>query len=396
MNKKPIGRLLSLAMCVLVAAASCFTAFAEGQTITIEECDNLQITLPDNMTAVTRTSDADDSYYTSHNLSYVDVQQAFLNGDIYMQAMDNDSDVTLTMSCLETDAKDFDTLSNDELNEMSRRFIASINTDVQYESGTADEVGNGTPWIFLDMTVKDPDGNVSRQFQATTVHNGKNITLNLYRNGGDVDGNDYALLESVARTVNIPAKPFYMNRWFWLFSGGTIVAILLIIVIVIIVRSAKRRNKQTKNDKILEELAGKYKTRQGSNVVYDDGEEVVDVSQSGRTPAPAADSQTATPEPAQKPTAQNNAPVSTPDAGKNTQAQNKAAASKPAPEKRKPVKQTDRDIYSGSGDTASTPSASAKTENNNNGFYGADEPKRKYSDEDIERLLGDLDDEEDF
>ena len=395
MNKKLTGRLLSLAMCVLMAAVSCFTAFAAGQTVTIEECDNLQITLPDNMTAVTRTSDADDSYYTSHNLSYVDVQEAFLNGDIYMQAMDDNSDVTLTMSCLETDAKDFDSLSEDELNEMARRFVASINSEVQYNSSTADEAGIDTPWIFFDMSVTDPDGNVSHQYQATTVHNGKNITLNLYRNGGDVNESDYALLESIARTVQIPAKPFYMNRWFWLFGGGTVVAILLIIIIIIIVSSVKRRNKQTKNDKILEELAGKYKSRQGSTVMYDDGEEVVDVSQSGRAPSRAVNNQSETPVSVKSEPAQNNAAASQP-------APSAPAASTPAPEKRKPVVQSGRDIYSGSAgisaaaSSTGAPAKPKKPETNYSGFYGADEPKRKYSDEDIDRLLGDLEDDENF
>ena len=229
MNKKQIRRLLSPAICVLIAAASCLTAFAAANTLTIEECDDLQITLPDNMTAVTRSSESDASYYTDHNLSYVDVQEAFLNGDIYMQAMDDDNAVTLTMSYLETDAKDFTDLTDDKLSEVARGFVASINSEVQYDSSTCDETGIATPWIFFNMSVKDQDGNVSRQYQATTVKNGKNVTLNLYRNGGDVEESDYAVIESVARTVKLNATPFYKNRRFWLYVGGAVFLIALII-----------------------------------------------------------------------------------------------------------------------------------------------------------------------
>ena len=74
MSIKFIRRLTAAGLCVLMCAASFLTAFADSEPVTIAECDNLQLTLPDNMSAVTRSSESSDRYFSRHNLTYQEVQ----------------------------------------------------------------------------------------------------------------------------------------------------------------------------------------------------------------------------------------------------------------------------------------------------------------------------------
>ena len=177
MNTKLKGRLLSLALCVMVAAASCLPAFAAGQTIVVKECDNLTLTLPEDMTAVTRSSEPDDSYFSIHEVSYDEVQDAFEAGDSYLQAMDSKNELTLTLSYLQTGAKDFGDMSAEEFNQLARGFIGGTDPDVQYMSSTQDEVGHEMVWLFLTMSIGDGSSKGSTQYQATTVIKGMNVTL---------------------------------------------------------------------------------------------------------------------------------------------------------------------------------------------------------------------------
>lgn len=361
MKRKRAGRLASLALCVMMTAASVLTAFADGGTFVLEECGDLQITLPDNMSAVTRTSESTDRYYTRHNLSYVDVQRAFMEGEIYLQAMDNDNNVTLTLSCLDTEAQDFDELSDSELSEVAGRFVSSISNEVQYNTSTQDEAGTETPWIFFNMTVTDPDGNKTRQYQATTVKNGKNITLTLYRNGGDVDLNDYQTLEAIARTVEMPGEPFYQNKWFWIIAGCSLVVIIVLIIIIsLAVKKSKSRKTQDKNDRIIEELAGKYQKRP-TGTPEDDVDIEVDITGDDYKESISGDK--------------------TYDDISDKGSLNKFA-----------------DLYSSS--AKSSKSSSAKSgegaEPEKKDFYGDSEPKPKYSDEEIERLLSGREDKRNF
>ena len=98
MSRKTAGRLLAAALCTLMAAASCLAVYAAGNTVTIKECDDLRLTLPDNMTAVTRSSEATDPYFAQHKVSDDGLMQSFRDGDSDMQAMENDNTYTVQLS----------------------------------------------------------------------------------------------------------------------------------------------------------------------------------------------------------------------------------------------------------------------------------------------------------
>ena len=265
MSIKFIRRLTAAGLCVLMCAASFLTAFADSEPVTIAECDNLQLTLPDNMSAVTRSSESSDRYFSRHNLTYQEVQEMFSKTDTYMQAMDNDNVITLTLTYSDTDINDFNKFSNAELAEVAHNFITESGTDVKYKNSTQDEAGKDMVWLYFETSVHDNNANTDKkQYQATTVYNGKNVTLTILRNEGDAEASDYSTLESVAKTVKFPAKEKPADKKMLMLiviGAGTAIIIILLIIIIVTVKKSKRRKAKARNDKILEELADKYQTR---------------------------------------------------------------------------------------------------------------------------------------
>ena len=204
MIMKNIGKKLSaLLLGVLLCATAALSAAAATGTVTLEDCDGLQITLRDNMTAITCSSQPDDSYFTSNGLDYNEVMRAFEEGNIYLQATDNTKAMTLTLSYSESAAskrlgnyKDYDLA---QLTEMKNNAIAL--SGGTYNSGTPDEVGDNMVWIFYNITAEGV-----HQYRAETVADGKNIALTLYRNGGDVQPDDYNILTDIVSTVNLTKR----------------------------------------------------------------------------------------------------------------------------------------------------------------------------------------------
>ncbi len=345
MKKKTAKRIAAAALCVLICAASCLAVFAAGKTYTVKECGNLQITLPDNMSAVTRSSKQDDPFFSLHSLDYNEVMKSFSNGQIYLQAMDNVEAITVTLSCIETEQSksigDYNRLSSSELKKVAQNFIGESGSEASYNLSTVDESNRSVIWLFFILTGKD-GGSSFKQYQATTVHNGKSYSLTLFRNGGNVTDEDFAVLKSIVATVRFQdvKQPFIGSMLFYIIIGGVILALIILIVVLIIVNRAKKRRKKTQNDKILQELAGKYKTNRQSGDPHIEG---------------YGD-----------------------DFGTDeTIPEQKAEIPEEAQEAEAPAEQAEESDYD--------------LEN-----FDDDVPDRKYSDEDIARLLGDIEDDENF
>ena len=261
---KNIGKKLSaLLLGVLLCATAALSAAAATGTVTLEDCDGLQFTLRDNMTAITRSSQPDDSYFTSNGLDYNEVMRAFEEGNIYLQATDNTKAMTLTLSYSESAAskrlgnyKDYDLA---QLTEMKNNAIAL--SGGTYNSGTPDEVGDNMVWIFYNITAEGV-----HQYRAETVADGKNIALTLYRNGGDVQPDDYNILTDIVSTVKLTKRAAAAENnkkmmMIYIAAGAAGVALILLIVLIVVIKKAKKRKKQNNNDKILRELADKYQSR---------------------------------------------------------------------------------------------------------------------------------------
>lgn len=272
--KKPIKRAGALLLCVLMCVAAVFSVSAASETITISECDDLQIKLPDNMTAVTRSVNTNNTYFARHKLSYSEVMNDLETANGYLHAMDDLDMVTLILSYNETaqskEIGSFAKYSTAELEETKKNYMNASVNNVTYNSGTADEANNGMAWLFFDITT---DG--VRKYRAETVSNGKIITLTLNRNGGDVQPEDYSILTGISATVKFPSKTDDNNKMMMILiaAGAGLVALILIIVLIIVIKSAKKSKKKNDNDKILQELAGKYQTRQSMSAYGGDESE---------------------------------------------------------------------------------------------------------------------------
>ncbi len=249
--------LLAALICTAAGTAVCSAA---GKTYTIHELNEMQLVLNDDISAVTRDADASDSYFSQHGLDYAATIESMKSNNIYLQGTDSMSSITLTVSMTETDESKaisgYQLLGYKELSEIASNFIA----DPAYTACTIDEA-SAANWLIFDKV--DETGG-KQVFQANTVYGGKIINVTLQRNGGNVIGSDYAVLDSIVSSVTFGSGSAGIDMSLFLIIGAVVLVILAVIVLMLIIRHAKLKSKKNKNDKILEELAGQYsKPRRG-------------------------------------------------------------------------------------------------------------------------------------
>ena len=63
MMPKKLKAMVAVALCVLLLLAGTAVCGAVSQAYTIKDIDDMSVTLPDGMTAVTRSSDSSDKYF---------------------------------------------------------------------------------------------------------------------------------------------------------------------------------------------------------------------------------------------------------------------------------------------------------------------------------------------
>ena len=127
MKSKSLKKASAALLCAVIALMSAVTVFAAGQTYHIHEISDMAITLPEDFTAVTRDSDANDKYFSLFGIDYNTNKQNFENSNIYLQGMNSSSDLVLTVTMTETeDSKNlgnYNQLEADKLSEIARNFL---------------------------------------------------------------------------------------------------------------------------------------------------------------------------------------------------------------------------------------------------------------------------------
>lgn len=246
--------LLGALLCVAAGTAVCSAA---EKAYSIPEIEDMQITLNDDMTAITRSADASDSFFSLQGLDYTTTMENMQRGNIYLQGADSLSSITLTVAMTETDESkgisDYALLGYNELSDVARNFLA----EAEYIGCTVDE-GEKVNWLIFS---KKDDASNKYVFQANTVYGGKIVNITLQRNSGNVIASDYAVFNSIVASVEFNKASAGIDLTWFMLIGGAVILILAVIVLILIIRHAKRRRKKSKNDKILEELAGQYTTR---------------------------------------------------------------------------------------------------------------------------------------
>ena len=328
------------ALCVWLCLVSVLTIAAAGNNVAIPECDGMTLTLPDNMTAVTRSTDKSDPYFMRDGNDYNTVMRDFEQNNIYMRASDNIA-IILTLTSNTTpqskEMENYNKYSFAQLEEIKNNTLNASDGTALYISGTPDEAGKDVVWIYYDITV---DGRT--QYRAETIYRGKIVTMTLFRNAGNVEVQDYQILSSVVSSIKFAPKSENADQkqmLIYIAIGAGAVALILLILLIVVIRTIKRRKPKEDNDRVLRELADKYHSNAPMKP-YSEEEGAFE-----EEPAPTAAQQ---PEPSEAP-AQPEQPVVS-----------EAVAL--------PEEYSDDEVYEG----------------------------RKYSDADIARLLGDVEDDENF
>lgn len=264
---KKITAVFCALMCVI---GSTFICSAAPQRYTINEIDDMVISLPGDMSAITRSSKNSDRYFSVFGLDYNTTMKNFENGDIYLQGMDSMSAVTVTVTMTKTDESkgigNYNLLEADKLSQVSSNFLSQS----EYTSCTPDTAGK-IVWLNFDTNVTS-NGLSIRAYQANTVYDGMSVSITLQRNSGNVTDEDYATFTEIVSSVSFLKESAIGSMIPYIIIGASVLVILLLIILMIVVKHAKKRRKKNKNDKILEELAGKYTSKRRNNPAKEQAE----------------------------------------------------------------------------------------------------------------------------
>ena len=264
---KKITAVFCALMCVIGSVLTCSAA---PQRYTISEIDDMVISLPGDMSAITRSSKNSDRYFSVFGLDYNTTMKNFENGDIYLQGMDSMSAVTVTVTMTKTDESkgigNYNLLEADKLSQVSSNFLSQS----EYTSCTPDTAGK-IVWLNFDTNVTS-NGLSIRAYQANTVYDGMSVSITLQRNSGNVTAEDYATFTEIVSSVSFLKESAIGSMIPYIIIGASVLVILLLIILMIVVKHAKKRRKKNKNDKILEELAGKYTSKRRNNSAKEQSE----------------------------------------------------------------------------------------------------------------------------
>ena len=279
MSMKRLKKIAVMTLCVLICLfGSSVVCSAAQQRYTISELDDMVVFLPENMTAITRSSSATDKYFSVFGLDYDTTMQNFKNGNIYLQGMDNMSGVTVTVTMTKTTESEgignYNMLSTEKLSEVTNNFLSQS----EYTSCTPDNA-NDVVWLIFNADVNN-NGTMIKAYQANTIYDGMSINVTLQRNGGNVNAEDYSTFSSIVSSATF-LKAESANLVPYIIIGAGVLTIIVIIILIVILKYAKKRMKKNKNDKLIEELADKYTTRRNHSAEYknSDYEDIEIVSQ---------------------------------------------------------------------------------------------------------------------
>ncbi len=295
MGLKIFKKITTAMMCLALAAVCAFSVGAVAITYTIPEIDDMTITMPDGITAVTRDSSETDKYFSLFGIDYKQTMENFEKGNIYLQGMDENSDVTISVTMTQTDESkgisNYNLLSKEKLGEVQANFLSQD----EYTKCTVED-GDKIVWLYFDINVNE-SGKTIKAYQANTVYDGKSVNITLQRNGGDVTQADYNTFSLIVSATDFKQFGSFNSLLPYILIGCAVIAVLVIIFIIAVARHASHKRKKNKNDKLIEELADKYTTRRGNIRSYSDEsnfDEYTDISSSAEKPQPVQEAEAQT------------------------------------------------------------------------------------------------------
>ena len=257
MSGKITHRLAAAGICALVAAGSCATASAFGHSYYLPEVSGMNITVPGNLTTIMRDASENDSYFTTFHQDYAATMQDFQTNNIYLQGMDSDASLTVTVTMIETadsrNVGNYNQLNSEQLSEIAKNFLK----DSVYTACRVDKSGKEVNWLQFDTAINGAKG-----LLANTVVDGRSINVSMNRNGSDVTEEDGKAFNSMVSGVTFGELNFF-DRYGMMILVAIAAILVVAVIAMIIVRVVRSRGSEKptihdENEKILEELAGKY------------------------------------------------------------------------------------------------------------------------------------------
>ena len=257
MSGKITHRLAAAGICALVAAGSCTTASAFGHSYYLPEVSGMNITVPGNLTTIMRDASENDSYFTTFHQDYAATMQDFQTNNIYLQGMDSDASLTVTVTMIETadsrNVGNYNQLNSEQLSEIAKNFLK----DSVYTACRVDKSGKEVNWLQFDTAINGAKG-----LLANTVVDGRSINVSMNRNGSDVTEEDGKAFNSMVSGVTFGELNFF-DRYGMMILVAIAAILVVAVIAMIIVRVVRSRGSENptihdENEKILEELAGKY------------------------------------------------------------------------------------------------------------------------------------------
>lgn len=264
MMPKKLKALIAVALSALLLLAGTAVCGAVSQAYTIKDIDDMSVTLPDGMTAVTRSSDSSDKYFSLFGLDYETTMTNFENGDIYLQGMNEPSTLTITVTMTKTkdseSIRNYSLLERDKLTEVMGNFL----TQSEYSSCTPDQnIDRNIVWLMFDTDVTTATGSI-KAYQAHTVYDGMSINVTLQRNGSNVTNDDYAVFSGIVSSASFGRTSFVSGIIPIIIIAAALIVIILLLIFIIRLKHNQRVNNKNKraaesrNEQVLRELADKY------------------------------------------------------------------------------------------------------------------------------------------
>ena len=170
--------------------------------------------------------------------------------------MDNPPTVTVTVTMTKTEESkginNYNLLGTDELAQITRNFI----NQSEYVSCTPDQLEK-LIWFNFE-TVINANGKSIKAYQANTVYNGMSVNVTFQRIAGNVTAEDYREFSQIVSSIRFNKEGIIGEYALYILLGGAVLLIIITVALVIIIKKVKKKHRLQKNDKIIEELAGKY------------------------------------------------------------------------------------------------------------------------------------------
>lgn len=255
--KNTVRIIAAAVICVVIGSVFALTAFAENTAYEINEL-NMSIPIPNDMLVITRDSKKTDSFFSEFGLDYSETMDKLKEGNIYLEAMNSDSSLTLMVTKTETEESksigNYNSISDEELANIKEKLLE----DKAYKSASVVEYKD-IKYINLSMSHKEGKKTVQAQ-QYNTVFNGDNINITLQSAPGQkLSKTDKEMLASVVEGTAIIEENFFTKHGSLILYGSVTIFGIAVVVVVLIILLKKRGNPKRKHNDLVHELAHEHK-----------------------------------------------------------------------------------------------------------------------------------------